>query len=148
MPTLNINNDVVLFPSANVGIGSTPTYKLDVATPNDNAIRIFNSLGSNNNGLALAVGSGTPWIDFAGTSFSMKYNTSPGSWNSGANIILTLTATENVLIGTGTDSGFKLNVNGVTYSTSITTALEGINVSGFGFLTQTISGQMTFLGHL
>jgi hypothetical protein len=55
--------------------------------------------------------------------------------------------TGNMMIGTTTDSGYKLNVNGVTYSESVTTAIQGINVSGYSFLTQTISGAMTFLGH-
>ena len=58
-----------------------------------------------------------------------------------------ITSGGNVLIGTATDTGFKLNVNGNTYSITVTTSLQGINVSDYGFLTQTISGQMTLLGH-
>ena len=100
--------------NGNVGIGTTnPGYKLDVATANDNAIRILNSIGSNNNGLALSVGSGTPWLDFYGGRFDIKYNTSPGSWNSGANIFLSILSGGNVGIGT-TNPGYKLDINGVT----------------------------------
>ncbi len=98
--------------SGSLGIGTTsPGYKLDVATGNDNAIRILNSLGSNNNGLALAVGSGTPWLDFYGGRFDIKYNTSPGSWNSGSNIFLSILSSGNVGIGTTSPTAL-LQVNG------------------------------------
>ena len=105
-------SDSMVFPNTGIvytplpfGIGtSSPSYKLDVATGNDNAIRILNSLGSNNNGLALAVGSGTPWMDFNGSSFSIKYNPNPGSWNGGANNHFTILSGGNVGIGTSTPS--------------------------------------------
>jgi len=83
-----------------IGTSTDAGYKLDVATGNDNAIRIINSTGSNNNGLALAVGSGTPWIDFWGSRLDIKYNTSPGSWNGGANTFITILSGGNVGIGT------------------------------------------------
>ena len=53
----------------------------------------------------------------------------------------------NVLIGTTTDIGFKLFVSGNTYSSTLGTGPSGLNVSGYGFLSQTLSGQMTILGH-
>ena len=76
-----------------------------------------------------------------------------------ANTVLSLTktigGTDGVIInsngtvgiGTATDIGTRLNVNGTTYSTNYISGTQGLNVSGYGFLTQTISGQMTVLGH-
>ncbi len=113
--------------SDNVGIGTTsPAYKLDVATGNDNAIRILNSSGSNNNGLALSVGSGTPWLDFYGGRFDIKYNTSPGSWNSGANTFLSILSSGNVGIGT-TNPYEKLEVSGAI---SATGSVVGLSAQG------------------
>jgi hypothetical protein len=126
---------------SNVGIGTTtPGYKLDVATGNDNAIRILNSTGSNNNGLALSVGSGTPWLDFYGGRFDIKYNTSPGSWNSGANTFLSILSSGNVGIGT-TSPSTLLDVSGVITatggnSTNWNTAYGWGNHSSAGYVPQ------------
>jgi predicted heme/steroid binding protein len=106
----------VINSSGNWGIGNlSPTYRLDVGTPNDNAIRIINSAGSNNNGIALSVGSGTPWIDFWGSVFDIKYNTSPGSWNGGNNRYVTITSGGNVGL-TNTNPAYKLHVAGDIYA--------------------------------
>ena len=106
----------VINSSGNWGIGNlSPTYRLDVGTPNDNAIRIINSAGSNNNGIALAVGSGTPWIDFWGSSFDIKYNTSPGSWNGGNNRYVTITSGGSVGL-TNTNPAYRLHVAGDIYA--------------------------------
>ena len=53
----------------------------------------------------------------------------------------------NVLIGTITDAGYKLAVNGNAYTDKLFTGTQGVNLSGYGALSQTISGQMTILGH-
>ena len=47
----------------NVGIGTySPSYKLDVSSNNDSAIRIRNGNGNASNGIALGVGANTPWL--------------------------------------------------------------------------------------
>jgi hypothetical protein len=97
----------------NVGIGtSSPTYVLDVNSANDSAIRIRNGAGSANNGLALAVGSGTPWLDITeGAEFRIKGNTyaNLGTWNSGNNTKILINSSGNVGIGT-TSPTAKLHV--------------------------------------
>jgi len=102
MPTLNINNDVVLFPSANVGIGTTsPTSKLNVQGTAAE-LQVKNDA---TNSLVLG--------GWDGTRHYIK------SINLGVALTpLTLQAsaftfdTGNVLIGTTTDAGYKLSVNG------------------------------------
>jgi hypothetical protein len=58
-----------------------------------------------------------------------------------------ITSGGNILINTTTDSGYKLNVNGNAYTDKLFTGTQGVNLSGYGALSQTISGQMTILGH-
>jgi len=57
----------------------------------------------------------------------------------------------NVLIqdgGTFTNAGFRLDVNGSARISTLDIASQvGLSVSGYGFLSQTISGQMSILGH-
>ena len=60
---------------------------------------------------------------------------------------ITITTGGNVLIGPATDIGTRLTIDGTTYSTNYISGTQGLNVSGYGFWTQTISGQMTVLGH-
>ncbi len=113
------NTGTSLLVAGNVGIGTTtPAYKLDVNTANDSAIRIRNGAGSANNGLALAVGSGTPWFDITeGAEFRIKGNTyaNLGTWNSGNNTKLLINSSGNVGIGTASPSQ-KLHVVGTAYS--------------------------------
>ena len=80
------------------------------------------------------------WLNYlSGTTYRI--------WNNSVAEVMTLMYNGNVLIGTTTDIGTKLQVNGTTYSTNYISGTQGLNVSGYGFLTQTISGQMTILGH-
>jgi len=116
----NVSERMRITGAGNVGIGTTsPAYKLDVRTGNDDAMRIVNSAGGNNNGLALAVGSGTPWIDFWGSQLDIKYNTSPGSWNGGANRVMTILSGGSIGIGT-TSPVQKLQVNGSVALNTVT----------------------------
>jgi hypothetical protein len=159
------NGSVTYNTFGNIGIGTTaPNAKLTIWTPSttglQTALRLNNPFGFDNINTGakivfsqdrsnaedfpmgeLGVGQGNAASsDFGYMFFSTR--------QSGAILErMRIVSNGNVLIGTTTDSGFKLNVNGVTYSESIQTAIQGINVSGYGFLTQTISGQMTLLGH-
>jgi hypothetical protein len=60
--------------------------------------------------------------------------------------IMRFTTSYNVGIGT-TSPAYKLDVSGDIRSTTINLNTQGVNVSSYGFLSQTLSGQMTFLGH-
>lgn len=90
---------------------------------------------------AVGLSNGTNhWLNYlSGTTYRI--------WNNSVSEVMTLTYSGNVLIGTTTDTGQRLQVNGITYSTNYISGTQGLNVSGYGFLTQTISGQMTVLGH-
>ena len=85
--------------------------------------------------------------------FYFQYNSSGSTSNRvslglhSVDDVLNIMGTGNVLIGTLTDLGTRLNVNGTTYSTNYISDTQGLNVSGYGFLNQTLSGQMTILGH-
>ena len=139
------NVRLAILTNGNVGIGTTsPAYKLDVATGNDNAIRILNSSGSNNNGLALSVGSGTPWLDFYGGRFDIKYNTSPGSWNSGANTFLSILSSGNVGIGTTSPSQLlhvagNIRVTGAFYDSNNQAGTSGQILKSTGSGTDWVS---------
>jgi hypothetical protein len=74
--------------------------------------------------------------------------------NASANSVLTLVqSTGNVLIGTTTDSGFKLFVNGnakianQAQANDFFSSNDGLNVGGYNLYSQTISGAMGILGH-
>ena len=51
-------------------------------------------------------------------------------------------------IGIGTTSpAYKLDVSGIASATSLLSGQQGLNVAGYAYLSQTISGAMTILGH-
>jgi len=91
---------------------------LDVAVGNDNAIRIRNENGSNTNGLSLAVGSGSPWMDITeGKEFRIKHTpyANIGDWNNGSNARFVIDPNGNIGIGTASPNA-KLYVSGGTLS--------------------------------
>ena len=89
-----------------VGIGvdaATPDCKLDVSAPNNDSIRLRNSDGSANAGIALSVGSNAPWMDILeGQPFWLKGNDygDLGTWNGGSNTKLYIGADDKIGIGT------------------------------------------------
>lgn len=163
--------------SGNVGIGTTDTqsFRLAVDGPNvsqgdvTTTIRVFDTTSA-----TTGTGGGISFAGyFSGTSsiintFSYikggKENSTAGNYASylsfgtrvnggSATERMRITSGGNVSIGTPTDTGYKLYVLGAVGVSSSVTAnnyianTEGLNVSGYGFLTQTVSGQMTILGH-
>jgi len=136
-----------LIVEGSVGIGTTTAaYKLDVNTANDGAIRIRNGAGSASAGLALAVGSGSPWLDITeGAEFRIKGNTyaNLGTWNSGSNTKLLINSNGNVGVGI-VDPTAKLDVTGSNTSGYSLLLRSGDNYNGtdsvqiaFGFANQT-----------
>ncbi len=97
-----------------IGIGTEePNYTLDIATYNEEAIRIRNTEGDDNNGLAFAVGESSPWMDITESEeFRIKHThyDSLGMWNDGNNTRLLIDGSGNVGIGTETPAR-TLHVN-------------------------------------
>ena len=69
-------------------LGCPARHVLRMFTFNDGAMTIQNKCGSANNGIALNVGSGTPWLDFSGSQFSFRKvaYSNEGIWGSGTNV--------------------------------------------------------------
>jgi fibronectin-binding autotransporter adhesin len=122
--------------------------------PNYNGVTIYSNYNSTRNGQgntsnpswALDLGGSIPDPDSFGV-----FRSPAGSFT--FSNLFKITSAGNVLIGLSTDNGYKLYVNGLVGTSSSVTATnyisntQGLNVSGYGFYTQTISGQMTIIGH-
>jgi len=133
----------------NVGIGlSNPPYRLHVTNSDtlEGTIAIGNSLYP---GLIYSsANTGEFRIDnrsSAGGGYISFYPN--GQASTLGNEAMRVSTSRNLLIGTTADIGTRVNVNGTTYSTNYISGTQGLNVSGYGFYTQTISGQMTIMGH-
>ena len=121
--------------SGNVGIGTTvPSFQLHINRAGNTGLFVSNTTGNSGGYL------------YAGGLSGLELQ-SVDSSNSTAQKLMLQPYGGNVLIGTTTDGSYKLSVNGTTFSSNYISGLQGLNVSGFGFYTQTISGQMTIIGH-
>jgi hypothetical protein len=153
-----------IYPSTNVnfGIGSTaPTVKLRVqssgssfTSPDNNnvaAVSIYNSNNSSTNAHAVLslrtqISGGNPFISFdveneTGWSLGMENSTNQfrlaQGWNSLTSTpVISVPTNGNVLIGTTTDIGTKLNVNGTSYISGAASFGSTIDVNGNVTLTQ------------
>jgi hypothetical protein len=84
-----------------------------------------------------------------------QYSTGDFGIYASTNLRLWIAPSGNTIIGGGsTDAGYKLDVigtgrfsNSATASKFVTTSNLGLSVNGWGTLSQTLSGQMTILGH-
>lgn len=129
--------------AGNVGIGITPIYKLDVNGSvrfqstgttsvthsflfrNDNSAYGGFTIGSSGQSLSIQQNSGYGYLSAAGFNFG---STNSNIWTNNGSVLDIQNAagsttylriantTGNVLIGTTTDAGYKLHVNGTTYS--------------------------------
>ena len=120
MPTLNINNDVVLFPSANVGIGTTsPGAKLDVETSAAGYAAIIKNTSAGGDYLKMIGDSGNTVFEFGsggtgGDGFVNIYS------DNSQKVLINADGTSyfnggNVGIGT-TSPGYSLDVAGTSRS--------------------------------
>jgi hypothetical protein len=128
--------------TAKVGIGTTSpseSSKLTISSVGEFGIDLTNT---GTGGVSWQLGATNNAFGAGGGKFVLTYGN-----NSAASVFTAVQSTGNILIGTTTDSGYKLTVNGSTYSNTIDLSTQGVNVSNFGFLSQTLSGQMTLLGH-
>ena len=91
---------------------TNPLKTVDIHTADDNGFTISNVLGSNNNGIGLACGGGTPWVDFKNGRLDFKLNSTLASWNNGDFRLLSL-----VHDGSSNTSG-KVGVNTTSPSTN------------------------------
>lgn len=120
----NVRNDqnaMTITSSGNVGINVTPT--------SGNRFWVKGESTSSGDTTILAQNS-------AGTNLFYVQNA--------GNVII---PSGNVLIGTTTDAGYKLNVNGNVYANTLTLGYVGLNISDYNFYSQTVSGAMGILGH-
>jgi hypothetical protein len=136
----SLGNSLIFDNGTNVLIGttSTPTpvvgvsFPLTVTSPNTTRIRIDSTQATPNSGFGLYANGVQKWsiAMFGATSDFTIYNDALL-----ASAILVKGGSSNVLVGTATDAGFKLDVNGTlratgaaTFSSSVTGS--GINAKG------------------
>jgi len=137
-----ITYDVYVGSSGNVGIGTSSPGTLFHVNGSGTIGRFQSSISYVDLSFINSTSS-NGFIQYNGNNFNFFAN-------SGSTPTMTITGGSpgNVLIGTTTDIGSRLRVNGVGYfDESIFSGNQGLNVGGYNFYSQTISGAMGILGH-
>lgn len=126
--------------SGNVGIGTTsPTRKLSVLGGTDGGIYVLSNSGSTtlpNDGLSLTTGFNVSYLSsrslgVGGGIADLAYSAKDHVFDNGFTERMRITSGGNVLIGTTTDAGYKLDVNGtIRAAQSITIGTGGSYTSG------------------
>ena len=147
---INVDNNVLFVDDTNnrVGVGTgSPVSPLDVnGIISSRGIFVAQNSGTYNvlynasNSVSIYLGGSADQGNYYDN--TTHYFRSPG----GGTTYAVINYLGNVGIGT-TSPSYKLDVSGDIRSTTINLNTQGVNVSGYGFLSQTLSGQMTFLGH-
>ncbi len=119
---------MTMLSSGNIGIGTTsPSYKLEIANSTSVSLRLNNTgdttdsfIQYDNTSTSFSVGAGANgWFHY--TSQTKRYD-----WWIANVIKLQLASNGNLLLGTTSDNGYKLNVSGNIYSSSNIYALGGL----------------------
>lgn len=140
-----IGNSLIYDNGSSVGIGiNVPTARLDIRSP------------------ATSASTSSPTLRAFGYSTNSYFEIN-NNGNNSANIKLTRSDSAtvfsvdghsglsyflgNVLIGTTTDAGYKLDVNGSMRGTRLNLGQLGLAIDVWNFYSQTVSGAMGILGH-
>jgi hypothetical protein len=143
---ISFTQAMTLDASGNLGINiSTPTNYSGFTT-----LHINGKSGSNGGVLRLTAFDNSSSFNIYAAGSAANFNTTsaiPFLFLTQDTERMRITSGGEVLIGATGTTGYKFFVSGDTYSSTLATGPQGLNVSGYGFLTQTLSGQMTILGH-
>jgi hypothetical protein len=153
------NPKLILLDNGNVGIGTTPSAWAQTALQIGNAglasrpaLPTLMQLSANqywdgSSHRRISDGAATIYTQHLGVhNWDITASGASGSvinWTQ----VMTITSGSNVLIGTTTDNGFKLNVAGNAFAQTMDLGFLGLNVAGYNYYSQTISGAMGILGH-
>lgn len=109
----------------------------------------FEMNGSSDNILAMRVAGSLAGYLYTNASAMELYSTTILQLSTAGQVRATITSGGNLILtnGSPSDNGSRLQVNGNVSANSFSSDAQGLNVSGYNFYSQTISGAMGILGH-